>query len=227
MADNSLPKKNKWKEHWLCHERKMRRCSKLAQEAEQLALQMVVDASERDAELVKAEEDKVAELLSESRRTANELVDRENSARDDAIWLVNHEDAETVAQMQAQVAGMPTQDTEAFRENIERLGMGEMEIPSNDDCLYVAVNTSVYGTAVDSSMTSRSGQMGRHSAGMALILRRGENDKTEAERCSQQGRLVTHEEIQPTATALRCRIVIYHARPGHGEPDMAHGSSRG
>ena len=30
--------------------------------------------------------------------------------------------------------------------------------------------------------------------------------------------MVTHEEIQTAANSLRCRIVIYHAKPAPGEP---------
>ena len=53
----------------------------------------------------------------------------------------------------------------------------------------------------------------------AEARKQGEIDQDEMERRSKQGEMVTHDEIQTTANILRCRIVIYHARPAPGEPD--------
>ena len=50
-------------------------------------------------------------------------------------------------------------------------------------------------------------------------MKRENINEAEAERRSKPGELVMHEEIQTAATTLKCRIVIYHARPAPGEPD--------
>jgi hypothetical protein len=176
-----------------------------------------MDASEKDAEQTaeraRAEEDKIAETLAESKRVADELEEGET---EDAIRLVESGDAETVALSQAQVAGMPTQDTEAFKENIGRTGMKEIETPSDGNCFYYAATMSVEGTPVDLALTPNG--MRDHSVDMAL--KRGDIDEAEAELRRQRGRMVAYPEVQATATTLRCRVLIYHARPGEGEPDM-------
>jgi hypothetical protein len=178
---------------------------KLAQEADHCMTRMVMEASELDAEQRKAEEDKVAAVVSESKRAAEVC---EAIATEEAIRLAWSNDPETVVQMRAQVAGLPTQDTEEFKEKIAELEMKELNIPSDGDCFYHAVNASLAGTKISSSMTAD--ELRKYSAVEAV--KRGDIDEAEAERRSEQGRLVTYEEVQAAATTLRCRIVIYHAR---------------
>ena len=124
-------------------------------------------------------------------------------------------DADTVALSRAQVAGMPTQDTETFKENIRRSGLWETETPSDGNCFYYAANMSIEGTPVE-ALTPNG--MRDYSADMAL--RRGDIDEAEAELRRLRGRMVEYKEIQAAATALKCRVLIYNARPGEGEPDM-------
>jgi Asp-tRNA(Asn)/Glu-tRNA(Gln) amidotransferase A subunit family amidase len=175
-------------------------------------MRVIMEASELDAEQRKAEEDKVAAVVSESKQAAEA---REAIATEEAIRLAWSNDPETVVQMQAQVAGLPTQDIEEFKEKIAELGMVELKIPSGGDCFYHAVNASLAGTRISSSMTADE----LRKQIVAEAMRRGEIDQDETEQRLKQGELVTHDEIQTAANTLRCRIVIYHARPAPGEPD--------
>ena len=124
---------------------------KLAQEADHRVMRMVIEASELDAERRKAEEDNTAAVVSESKRAAEVC---EAIATEEAIRLAWSNDPETVVQMQAQVAGLPTQDTEEFKEKSAELGMEERNIPSDGDCFYHAVNRRLVGTRISSSMTA-------------------------------------------------------------------------
>ena len=188
----------------------------LSQEAERVAMQKMIDASEEDAkqaaERAEAEEDKIAETLAESKRVADKL---EEGEAEDAIRLVESGDADTVALSRAQVAGMPTHDTETFERNIRRSGLWETETPSDGNCFYHAWNMSIEGTPQE-ALTPNG--MRDYSADMALM--RGDIDEAEAELRKLRGRMVEYKEIQAAATAMKCRVVIYNARPGEGEPDM-------
>ena len=188
----------------------------LSQEAERVAMQKRIDASEEDAkqaaERAEAEEDKIAETLAESKRVADKL---EEGEAEDAIRRVESGDADTVALSRAQVAGMPTHDTETFERNIRRSGLWETETPSDGNCFYHAWNMSIEGTPQE-ALTPNG--MRDYSADMALM--RGDIDEAEAELRKLRGRMVEYKEIQAAATAMKCRVVIYNARPGEGEPDM-------
>ena len=142
-----------------------------------------MEASEFDAEQRKAEEDKVATVVSESERAAEE---REVIATQEAIRLVWGNDPETVVQMQAQVAGLPTQDTEKFKEKIAEVGMVERQTPSNGDCFYHAADASLAGTRI--SLPTTLDELRKHMA--AEARKRGEIDQDEMERRSKQGKLV-------------------------------------
>ena len=185
---------------------------RLAQEEERRVIQAAIDETGLDAEVRKADEDKVTAAVLESRRNADTLEAVETA---EAIQYTWNEDPETVVQMQAQVAGLPTQDTEVFKENVERSGMEEFNTPSNGDCFYHVVEDNTEGSAVSLGMTADG--LRKHSA--AEAMKRGEIDQEEADRRSVQGQLVAGEEIQSMATTLGCRMVIYHARPAPGEPD--------
>jgi hypothetical protein len=185
---------------------------KLTHEADRRVMRMVTEASELDTEQRKAEEDKVAAVVSESKLAAEVC---EAIATEEAVRLAWSNDPETVVQMQAQVAGLPTQDIEEFREKIAEVGTVELQIPSDGDCFYHAVNASLAGTRISSSMTAD--ELWKQIVPEAM--KRGEIDQDEAEQRSKQGELVTHDEIQTAANTLRCRIVIYHARPAPSEPD--------
>ena len=185
---------------------------RLAQEEERRVIQAAIDETGLDAEVRKADEDKVTAAVSESRRNADTLEAVETAEAIQRTW---NEDPEMVVQMQAQVAGLPTQDTEVFKENIERSGMEEFSTPSNGDCFYHVVEDNTEGSAVSLGMTADG--LRKHSA--AEAMKRGEIDQEEADRRSVQGQLVAGEEIQSMATTLGCRMVIYHARPAPGEPD--------
>ena len=185
---------------------------RLAQEEERRVIQAAIDETGLDAEVRKADEDKVTAAVLESRRNADTLEAVETA---EAIQYTWNEDPETVVQMQAQVAGLPTQDTEVFKENVERSGMEEFSTPSNGDCFYHVVEDNTEGSAVSLGMTADG--LRKHSA--AEAMKRGEIDQEEADRRSVQGQLVAGEEIQSMATTLGCRMVIYHARPAPGEPD--------
>jgi hypothetical protein len=185
---------------------------KLAQEEEQRVIQAAIDETGLDAEVKKAGKDEVAAVMSESKRDADAL---EAIEREEAIRRTWSEDPETVVRMQAQVAGLPTQDTEVFKENIKGSGMEEFGTPSNGNCFYHVVEDSTEGSAVSLNMTANG--LRKHSA--AEAMKRGEIDQEEAEQRSEPGQLVARGEIQAMATTLRCRIVIYHARPARGEPD--------
>ena len=175
-------------------------------------MQTAMEASGLDAELRKADEDKVTAVNLESKQAAETL---KAIATEGAIQLTWSRDPETVVRMQAQVAGLPTRDTEEFKAIIEESGMEELNIPSDGNCFYHAVGESTEGFAVSMALTTD--WLRKHSA--AEAVKRGDIDQAEAERRSEPGRLVTQEEIRATATTLRCRIVIYHARPAQGEPD--------
>ena len=185
---------------------------KLAQEEEQRVIQAAIDETGLDAEAKKAGEDEVAAVMSESKRDADAL---EAIEREEAIRRTWSEDLETVVQMQAQVAGLPTQDTEVFKESIKGSGMEEFGTPSDGNCFYHVVEDSTEGSAVSLNMTVN--ELRKHSA--AEAMKRREIDQEEAEQRSEPGRLVARGEIQAMATTLGCRIVIYHARPARGEPD--------
>ena len=144
---------------------------------------------ELDAEQRKAEEDKVAAVVSESKQAAEA---REAIEMEEAIRLAWSNDPENVVQMQAQVAGLPTQDTEEFKEKIAESGMVELKIPSDGDCFYHAVNASLAGTRISSSMTVDE----LRKQVTVEATKRGEIDQDETEQRSKQGELVTHDEIQ-------------------------------